>query len=124
MPKLFNNKNMTMMEPKHFTKSRVNHDKFKGKNGMIIIAADWCGYCQQVKEPWIQFKKIAMNKFAVGAVDAVKYPEITKKLGISGFPTILIVDEKGKFEVYTGDRDIYSFTNQLCLMETKHPICK
>jgi thiol-disulfide isomerase/thioredoxin len=121
---LFNKNNMTLLEPKHFIGGKLKHKDFNAKHGMVIIAAEWCGYCQQAKEPWIQFRKIAKKQFGVAAVDAVKYPALVKKLNITGYPTIIVIDKKGNYETYTGSRDIFSLTDKLCSLDSSNSICK
>lgn len=121
---MFTDKNMLKLNPKHFKNNRIIHPDFKNKQGMIIIVADWCGYCKMAKEPWIQFRKIAKNHFIIASLNAVKYPKTAKKLGVQGYPTILSINNQGKYVQYTGQRDIFTLTSELCNKVSNHPICK
>jgi len=115
---------MLLLNPNDFNGNKIIHPDFKGKYGMFIVVADWCHFCRMMKEPWIQFRKIAGDDFIIASVDSVKYPKLSQKLNVTGFPTIFSVNSKGKYSKYTGSRDIFELTNVLCDTITSHPLCK
>ena len=119
---MFNDKNMLNLSPKHFKNGKVNHADFKGKSGMVIVVADWCHFCQMVKEPWTQFRKLAGKHFTVAAIN--ENTGISKKLNVSGYPTIFSVDSSGIHTEYTGSRDLELLVDAMCSVAKQHPVCK
>ena len=101
---------------------------FKGKTiigvetGMVMVGAEWCGYCRMLKPTWKQFKKFAGKEFLVMAVDAVKYPDLVKKLGVKGYPTIFSV-KNGKMIQYTDGRTLFDLVSNMCELNSKHKKC-
>lgn len=118
---LFTDKEMLMLKPNNFDGKKVDHIRLRGKNGIIMVGADWCEHCTALKPVWKELRKIAKEHFTVAAVDAVKYPKLTKKLGVSGFPTLFIVDD-GKLKPYTEERTLFNLVKTMCKY-SKHPRC-
>ena len=70
------------------------------KDGNVLIFhAKWCGHCRTAKP---HFKKAAENKNVI-LVDESCNQQLTKKYGVSGFPTILKVKGTGSVP-YNGPR--------------------
>lgn len=116
---LFKKKDMKMLTPTDFKgKHLVNVDE-----GMIMVGALWCGYCQMVKPIWKQFSRFAGKEFPVMALDAEVYPELVKKLGVKGYPTIYNV-KNGKLKLYTGGRTLFDFVSEMCELDKKLKRCK
>ncbi len=76
----------------------INYDKaMKSKKpALVLFYADWCGYCirfmpvyQELSE---KYKK-DMN-FAKVNVEDKKYKSVVDNIGITGFPTVFIIDPK------------------------------
>ena len=79
--------------------------------------SDWCGWCKKLdKEVFVteEFKKGAADKFVLLMVDSPQdksllsdkakeqNPKLVKKYDVNGFPTVLILDEKGEVVAQTG----------------------
>jgi thiol:disulfide interchange protein len=71
-----------------------------GKSVFVDIGTDWCGYCKKMK------RNIYTNNAVASAINAGFVPlsldgergdgrALVSKLGITGFPTQLILDSKG-----------------------------
>lgn len=116
---LFNKREMKMLKPDDFTGNTLKNVK----DGMVMIGADWCGYCKMLKPTWAQFKRFAGKEFPVMAVDAVAYPELAKKLGVKGYPTIFKINN-GKLRPYTGGRTLFDLVSVMCDMNTNLQRCK
>ncbi len=106
---LFNKTEMKMLNPNHFNGKKIKDVK----EGMLMVGASWCGHCQILKPTWKQFKKFADKEFPVMAIDAVEFPDLAKKLGVSGYPTIFKV-VNGKLLPYTGNRTLFDLVSQMC----------
>jgi protein disulfide-isomerase len=93
--------------------------KQAGKSGMLMLVdfsgSDWCGWCKRLdKEVFAEkeFKKFIDGKFVPVLIDTPrkKLPyklrkqndELKTKYGIKGFPTVLIMNAKGKVLEKTG----------------------
>lgn len=100
-------------EMKMYTAKDFDNDK-KIPVGMIMIGALWCGHCQELKPTWKQlYKDINGKGHVIGAIDAMKNQELIHMMGISGYPTILIVMNNGKLKEYTGPRTLEALKKKL-----------
>ncbi len=116
---LFNKREMRMLVPNDFEGKTI-----KGvKDGMLMVGASWCGYCQMLKPTWAQFGRFAGKEFPVMAVDAVAHPELAQRLGVKGYPTIFKV-QGGKLKSYTGGRTLFELVSEMCDLDSKHKRCK
>jgi len=81
--------------------------------------SDWCCWCQRLdKEVFAQeeFAKVATNKYVCLMIDSPsdkkllsekareQNPKIAKRYGVRGYPTVLVLDEKGEVLFKTGYR--------------------
>jgi len=95
-----------------------------GKEGKLLLVdfsgSDWCGWCKKLdNEVFAQpeFLKGVKDDFVLVMIDspsdksrlsekaAKQNPGLLKKYGISGFPTVLIMDAAGEVLDQTGYRD-------------------
>lgn len=87
------------------------------KNGLLVVYAPWCGYCQMLAPTWKKFAKEYSDKFLIKALNIEGDPSnkrVSEKMGVEGFPTILYVDKDGKIEgKYEKDRNIKEFVKYL-----------
>lgn len=79
---------------------------FEGKRGLVVMYAGWCGHCKNMVT---DYKSIASrakknSKIYYAAVNCVQEKELAENLGVKGFPTIKMVDEKGNMSDYNGGR--------------------
>ena len=85
-----------------------------GKKGLVVIYAEWCGYCQMLAPEWKKFAK--ESKYMVKAINADNgsNKKIVNKIGVQGFPTIKYVNSEGKIgETFSGERNIEEFEKYL-----------
>lgn len=94
------------------------------ENGKLLLVdfsgSDWCGWCKKLDREVFAKKEFvdkAKEKFELVLVDspndksllsekaAKRNPELVKKYGISGFPSVYLMDAKGKVLYKTGYRD-------------------
>ena len=84
----------------------------EGKHIVVDFSgSDWCGWCKRLdKEVFATdaFRKAAAEKYVLLMVDtprdksllspkaAKENPKLVKKFGIEGFPTVVVLDPKGK----------------------------
>ena len=82
-------------------------ENFEEKKELILVFADWCGYCTRFKPTWAEiedyskenqtFKATALN------ADHPQNKELLEHYKVSSFPTILV--RKGtRHKIYEGER--------------------
>jgi thiol-disulfide isomerase/thioredoxin len=85
-----------------------------GKKGMLLIYADWCGYCTRFKPDYKKLDSILKEKGILFPLFAIEDSSIeaSKQLGpalnFTGYPTLKVVMENGELVNYTGNRDLES----------------
>lgn len=71
-----------------------------GKLLMIDVYTDWCGPCKMLDSDTFPVKEVVDKSanFVTLKLDAEKGqgPDVQKEFGVTGYPTILFVDGKGK----------------------------
>ena len=69
---------------------------------VLFFSASWCKFCQRFKPEWRRFQVMAGGKYKTAEV-----PEgdpLGQAFGVRGYPTIVLVDAKGKRHDYDGPR--------------------
>ncbi|TQE83489.1 thioredoxin family protein [Leptospira noguchii] len=71
--------------------------KSSGKPIFIDVYADWCGYCKTLKTEIYPKKEVQLelSKFVTLSLDGDKFPNLKRKYGIKGYPSILFLDRNG-----------------------------
>ena len=103
-----------------FTTSASNLDStLKDKKKACFIYADWCGHCKKFKPVWDEVASGVntdndqkMIKVDLGQQNS-KSEELMNKYNVSGFPTVVLVDNTQShevLEVYEGERTKTSLT--------------
>ncbi|ORX75823.1 thioredoxin-like protein [Anaeromyces robustus] len=62
----------------------------------IMFHAPWCGHCRKFGPTWEEFAVKMKNKMNIGKVDCTTYEDICRKYGVTGYPTLKVID---KYEV-------------------------
>lgn len=77
----------------------------KDKVELILIKADWCGFCKRFTPVWNTLQEQYKNKFKFTTYDGDKDRTLVEKFNVKGFPTILY-KKNNKFEPYEGPREM------------------
>ena len=76
----------------------ITYDKaIKGnKPIMVLFYADWCHYCIRFMPTYEELSKIYKKDMAFSKVNVEdpKYANLVKSIGITGFPTVYLIDPK------------------------------
>lgn len=117
MVSLFKGSSVIELTPKNFDKNnKITHPKLDGSTkGMIIFSASFCGYCQRAAPEYMKTSYTLGMSFPLFSVDCEKYPELTKALGIVGYPTIKYINKNGSIgKVYNKERSLPAFLGDIC----------
>ena len=109
---------MALFKPKEMKMYTKKDFDSKLSPGMIMVGASWCPHCTSLKPTWKKLYKEAKDH-TIGSIDAVKNKELVYMLGVSGYPTILIVGNNGKLKEYSGPRTIEELKKKLPKMRKK-----
>lgn len=89
-----------MNTPKHPSdyKIGITYEKatVSDKPMIALFYADWCGYCMKFMPKYKALSSIYKNKynFVMINVEDERYKNLIDDVGISGFPTVYILDPK------------------------------
>jgi len=59
----------------------------------IMFHAPWCGHCRKFGPTWEEFAVKMKNKMNIGKVDCTAYQDICNKYGVTGYPTLKVIDK-------------------------------
>ncbi|AVQ12819.1 PF03190 family protein [Leptospira santarosai] len=78
-------------------KTAFEKAKTEGKPIFIDVYADWCGYCKTLKNEIYPKKEVQLelSKFVALSLDGDTFPNLKRKYGIKGYPSILFLDKNG-----------------------------
>ena len=98
----------------------VNSKYVNGNPGILLVHASWCGHCVKFMPVYTEIAqnfKQKGDRFNVVAIESeeLKDKNINLKLNITGFPTILFFDQKGRvMNAYKGSRNKDMIMNEIC----------
>ncbi len=76
----------------------INYEKAMKSNkpALVLFYADWCGYCIRFMPVYEQLSKTYKKEmnFTKVNVEDPKYKALVNEIGITGFPTVFIIDPK------------------------------
>lgn len=134
---LFDNCNlMIKLTDKDFVGTKLINQRFKHKDGYIMIYAPWCPYCQQKVELWSylaeQFnQKFGSENFRIAVINSEDplASSVVSALQVSGIPRFMhvIPDAKGQGNMidYNGaDYSIESLLSEACSQSQEKRLCK
>lgn len=72
---------------------------------LVFVYAPWCGHCQAFKPIWEQFKAKYSFIIDIREINSDEQPKLVKTLEVEGFPTILLLSQKHRYE-FQGPRTV------------------
>jgi thioredoxin-like negative regulator of GroEL len=79
-------------------------------DGLYLFKADWCGHCVAFKPVWENLKTNMQSKIKMITYDSKEHAEEIKEFKVSGFPTIILMNNKNAIE-YSGPRNEQAITD-------------
>lgn len=102
---------------------KIVNKKFIGKNGLIKFYAPWCPHCTALVDDLNFLGKGLKNEhFKIGAinVDVEVNKEISRKAGVTGLPTLFLMDLNGNLKEYNNNsREIPDLLDEICTFTDK-----
>jgi thiol-disulfide isomerase/thioredoxin len=90
----------------------------KGKPGMLLIWAEWCGHCQRFKPAFNDIAQSIGHSFPAVSIEDTqigKNMKLGKALNFKGYPTIKFFDQYGRIiGDYNGDRSKSAMLAHIC----------
>ena len=75
----------------HLTDATFDSIMSASPSSLVMFYAPWCGHCKAIKPAYAEAAKLMKEQDIPGslvAVDATKETEVSKRFGISGYPTL------------------------------------
>jgi thiol-disulfide isomerase/thioredoxin len=83
---------------------------FTGANEFVLYHMKGCPHCTKMMPEWSKFESSNKSGVKTRSVEQSEVPNEIKKHGISGFPSLLLLDGKGnKIKDYNGPRTANAF---------------
>lgn len=108
---------ITELTERHVTKigGKFNIPAAKQTGGMVIIKADWCGYCQRALPELNKVSNLTGSGYPIFKIDADKNKNLVNSMGVQGYPTIFFINKSGTVaEKYNGDRTRDAILAEIC----------
>jgi thiol-disulfide isomerase/thioredoxin len=81
-------------------------ENFGNPSSMVYFHMDGCGYCKKFNPIWDKFVSSYGGELKVKKVERKEAGDMLEKYNIQGFPTILLLDDKGGKKEFSGDRTV------------------
>ncbi len=85
----------------------LQREGFDGQKEFVLVHMNGCGHCEKLMPDWKAAEAENKTDISMRAVEMSEGdgPKLCKKHNISGFPTIILLDNKGeKLDDYNGER--------------------
>jgi thiol:disulfide interchange protein len=95
----------------------INESERTKKPVLLFFTADWCGYCQKMKNNTMKDEKVKdiLKNYIVFYIDVDKNIDLSKKYYIKSLPTCIITNHQEKNikykKGYVGSTDFYNWLN-------------
>ena len=94
----------------YFVLSNLFQEGFTGANEFVLYHMKGCPHCTKMMPEWSKFESNNKSGVKTRSVEQSQAPDEIKKLGISGFPSLLLLDGNGnKIKNYSGPRTANAF---------------
>jgi len=95
---------------------KIMKEGMDNMGGKKFVLFHWknCGHCKKMMPEWDKFQSKYDGSIHVSKIEKDENPALIKKLSITGYPTVLLLDDNNnKIESYSGERNSDAFMNYL-----------
>ena len=96
-----------------FIKKKSAVENFGNPRTCTYYYMNQCGHCKRFSPEWDNFVQSYTGPVTLRKVEMSEAGDDLEKYNIRGFPTILVVDDKGEFKDYDGPRTSEALTKFL-----------
>jgi len=96
-----------------FIKKKSAVENFGNPRTCTYYYMNECGHCKRFAPEWDNFVQSYTGPVTLRKVEMSEAGDDLEKYNIRGFPTILVVDDKGEFKDYDGPRTSEALTKFL-----------
>jgi thiol-disulfide isomerase/thioredoxin len=96
-----------------FIKKNSTVENFGNPRTCTYYYMNECGHCKRFAPEWDNFVQSYTGPVTLRKVEMSEAGDDLEKYNIRGFPTILVVDDKGEFKDYDGPRTSEALTKFL-----------
>jgi thiol-disulfide isomerase/thioredoxin len=96
-----------------FIKKKSEVENFGNPRTCTYYYMNECGHCKRFAPEWDNFVQSYTGPVTLRKVEMSEAGDDLEKYNIRGFPTILVVDDKGEFKDYDGPRTSEALTKFL-----------
>lgn len=97
---------------------QFEHPLFRGKDGLVVNYAPWCGHCQNFEPTLVKLAKVTKGLYPIGVINVEDTSAgnniLADYLKVTGYPTIKLW-ENGTFKDYSGGRSLEELLRHLCM---------
>ena len=91
---------------------KILHEGMDNMGEKKFILFHWknCGHCKNMMPEWDNFQSTYKGSISVSKIEKDENPSLIKTLGITGYPTVLLLDANNKkLDSYSGERTANAF---------------
>ena len=86
-------------------------ENLENPTSAIYFHMNGCGHCKNFTPVWEQFSNNYKGPVRLKKMERAEAgDEMLKKYGVEGFPTVVKINDEGKFETFNGERTIKGLT--------------
>ena len=113
---LGNDNKVIELSDRDFNDGKVTHRSFKNKFGLLKAYAPWCGFCKRLKDDLIFLGNgLHKNGFQVAALNCDIYKELSRTIGVRGYPSLYMINPDGSLtEATPSSRSIEDILKYIC----------
>jgi protein disulfide-isomerase-like protein len=91
----------------------ANYDSIVHKNKVVFVKVytEWCGHCKNIASEWEALAEAihsSHSHVAIASINAETESALAKKLGVHGYPTLLLIKNGKVMDKYNGQRNVSS----------------
>ena len=89
-----------------YTNTPKPYEGFSNPKELIYFYMNGCGHCKTFSPVWDEFASNYNGDLKLNKYETNEAGSMIEKYKIQGFPTVLLIDEKGNKKEFEGDRTV------------------